>query len=116
MTKDEMIRLEVGARVQYSGIVTRQQRPIESKPGSLYANTTYGDFYKPSRTPNSGEGWYMGYRTVSDGWTDVDPDYGPVWKPLAYHQVALVVVDPRRKPLFVKPEELTVIIEPGDCY
>jgi hypothetical protein len=106
MTKDELIRLEVGTKVQYSGIVTRQSRRVEDRPPPL--SVQYGDFYLPSLIPKFGEGWYMGYRTVSDGWTYHDAEYGPVWIPLAYHTVALVVVNPRQKPLFVRPEELSV--------
>lgn len=49
---------------------------------------------------------FLGYRTVSDGWTEYDYEDGPEYHPLAYYRVALVCFGPREKPVYVFPSQV----------
>lgn len=72
---------------------------------------TFDTLYK--RMPQMISGFYIGYRTVYEGHTDRVDDYGEY--ELAGHyseykrgkslEVWLVVIDPRKNPVLVSPED-----------
>jgi hypothetical protein len=52
---------------------------------------------------------YIGWRTLSEGVTDPDPEEGYVYSPDCHFDAALVVYDPRCRPVFVPFDALEVV-------
>jgi hypothetical protein len=55
------------------------------------------------------DGIYIGYRTVYDGRREYDDEYGAYFEPTSHQEVWLIVEDPRRKPVFVRPQDCIIV-------
>ena len=52
---------------------------------------------------------YIGYRAVSDGERCWEDEVGYTYSPHWYFEAWLVVLDPRRRPVLVRPEDCEVV-------
>lgn len=54
-------------------------------------------------------GLFIGYRTVQEGYTEINGEYGPFFVPVNYKKVALVVKDENTNPVYVHLEDIQEI-------
>lgn len=66
----------------------------------------YGRAWGKANCPLPVTGMFIGYRTYANGIVHYDQDYGNYFEPSTYIKVALIVTDPRKKPVPVYYSEL----------
>lgn len=94
------MKLEMGQKVKVRGIMVR-----------LHQGDGIMDWVPNSFGPNDDDfvwGWWIGTRTVHRGFTKRDYEDGNTFFSLGHKEVNLVAVDSRKKPIYVRDEDIVV--------
>lgn len=94
------MKLEMGQKVKVRGIMVRLRQgdgTMDWVPNSF--GSSEDDFVW---------GWWIGTRTVHKGYTDYCPDDGNYFVSIAHKEVNLIAVDSRKKPIYVRDEDVIV--------
>jgi hypothetical protein len=100
--------LQLGQRVRFERVLERQCVEVECSPAvpkfAIPARTRWERHWLP--VEREGEGIVTGLRSLTNGWSDYDPEEGHTWNHTGHVRCALVTVSLHRKPVPVPLDAL----------